>query len=40
MAKNVLKSIALGKFLGIDNDKINEGISSYKPLKYRWEKSY
>ena len=38
MARNILKSIALGKFLGIDNDKINEGISSYKPLKYRWEK--
>ena len=38
MARNVIKSIALGKFLGIDNDRINEGICSYKPLKYRWEK--
>ena len=38
MARNVIKAIALGKLLGLKNNDIRQGIDSYRPLKYRWNK--
>ena len=36
MARNVIKAIALGKLLGLNNKEIEHGISVYQPLQYRW----
>ena len=38
MARNVIKAIALGKLLGLNNKDIEHGISAYQPLQYRWNK--
>ena len=38
MARNVIKAIALGKLLGLNNKDIEHGISVYQPLQYRWNK--